>query len=166
MPKKKPTISLPAIILKPVGSIMSPQGRTLLGSRPIVSEKLLTFEELNQFSGFVLYETELPKLTRDPSNLIITSLRDRALIYVDDEFVGALSRENYISTLPISAGFGAKLSILVENQGRINFEIADDYKVCNQEFTVRKNIIDFVHRESSGMFAFKLLTTKWTLLKC
>lgn len=129
VPAKKPTMSLPAVVFKPVGSILSPLGRNHLGSRPIVSEKLLTFEDLNQFSGFVLYETALPKLTRDPSNLIVTSLRDRALVYVDDEFVGALSRENYINTLPISAGFGSKLSILVENQGRINFEIADDYKV-------------------------------------
>lgn len=122
-------MALPAINFKPVNTILSPLGRSLLGTRPIVSNQLLTFEQLNQFSGFVLYETELPKLTRDPSNLVLTTLRDRALIYVDGDFVGALSRENYINTLPISAGFGSKLSILVENQGRINFEIADDYKV-------------------------------------
>jgi beta-galactosidase len=129
VPAKKPTMALPAINFKPVNTILSPLGRSLLGSRPIVSNQLLTFEQLNQFSGFVLYETELPKMTRDPSNLVLTTLRDRALIYVDGDFVGALSRENYINTLPISAGFGSKLSILVENQGRINFEIADDYKV-------------------------------------
>ena len=103
---------------------------SLLGTRPIQSNTLLTFEQLNQFSGFVLYETMLPALSRDPSNLIITDLRDRALIYIDDEFVGALSRENYINTMPISAGYGSKLEILVENQGRINFDIANDYKVC------------------------------------
>jgi beta-galactosidase len=123
-------MALPAITFKPVDSILSTVGRRLLGSRPLISDQLLTFEELNQFSGFVLYETELPKLSRDPSMLVVTSLRDRALVYVDGEFVGALSRENYINTLPISAGFGSKLSIFVENQGRINFEIADDYKVC------------------------------------
>lgn len=89
----------------------------------------MTFEQLDQFSGFVLYETTLPKLTRDPSNLQVNDLRDRALIYIDDEFVGVLSRENVINTLPISAGYGSKLSILVENQGRINFAITDDYKV-------------------------------------
>jgi beta-galactosidase len=105
-----------------------------LGTRPFQSDRLTTFEQLDQNSGFVLYETQLPKLSRDPSNLVITELRDRALVYVDDEFVGALSRENYINTLPISAGYGSKLSILVENQGRINFQIADDYKVCNLIF--------------------------------
>ena len=121
-------MALPAIILKPIDTIFSPLGRSLLGSRPFASDNLMTFEELNQFSGFVLYETELPKLTRDPSKLILTDLRDRALVYIDGEFIGALSRENYIHTLPISAGYGSKLSILVENQGRINFQIADDYK--------------------------------------
>lgn len=44
----------------------------------------MTFEELDQNSGFVLYETTLPKLTRDPSQLTINELRDRAQIYVDE----------------------------------------------------------------------------------
>lgn len=122
-------MALGAVNVKAIDSILSTEGRSKLGSRPYESNSLPTFEQLNQFSGFVLYETTLPKLTRDPSNLAVTNLRDRALIYVDEEFVGALSRENYISTLPISAGYGSKLSILVENQGRINFQISDDYKV-------------------------------------
>lgn len=123
-------MTLPSLKLNPIDTILSPNGRNFLGARPIQSNTLLTFEQLNQFSGFVLYETMLPALSRDPSNLIVTSLRDRALIYIDDEFVGALSRENYINTMPISAGYGSKLEILVENQGRINFDIANDYKVC------------------------------------
>lgn len=129
IPPRAPTMTPIAANLKPVDTIFSQQGRYILGTRPFISNRLLTFEEMDQFSGFVLYESELPRLTRDPSNLVVTNLRDRALIYIDDEFVGALSRENYISTLPISAGYGSKLSILVENQGRINFQIADDYKV-------------------------------------
>lgn len=39
-----------------------------------------------------------------------------------------LSRENLADTLPISLGVGEILQILVENQGRINFKIADDVK--------------------------------------
>lgn len=134
IPAKQLTMALRAINLKAVGSILSPEGRNILGTRPFMSNSLLTFEELNQNSGFVLYESLLPVLTRDPSNLIVTSLRDRALVYIDYEFVGALSRENYIDTLPISAGYGSILSILVENQGRINFQIADDYKVRSSSY--------------------------------
>lgn len=40
-----------------------------------------------------------------------------------------MSRETLANTLPISAGAaGGVLQILVENQGRINFEIANDFK--------------------------------------
>lgn len=157
IPPRAPTMTPTAVTLKPVNTIFSPQGRNLLGTRPFISNTLLTFEQLDQFSGFVLYETELPKLTRDPSNLIVTNLRDRALVYIDDEFVGALSRENYISTLPISAGYGSKLSILVENQGRINFGITDDYKVIysfpliNKAWTQPSNL----SREFWDRFGYK-----------
>jgi beta-galactosidase len=123
-------MTLPAVVLSAVNTILSEDGRKILGSRAITSNSLLTFEELNQLSGFVLYETILPsKFTRDPAILEVMDLRDRAFVYVDGELMGTLSRENYISKLPLSAGYeGSKLSILVENQGRINFQIADDYK--------------------------------------
>lgn len=39
-----------------------------------------------------------------------------------------LSRENDILSLPISAGLGEMLQIFVENQGRINYGIANDFK--------------------------------------
>lgn len=42
--------------------------------------------------------------------------------------MGVLSRENLVNSLPISVGFGKTLQILVENQGRINYEIANDFK--------------------------------------
>lgn len=42
--------------------------------------------------------------------------------------VGVLSRENTIDSLPLSSSPGSKLKILVENQGRINFNKTDDVK--------------------------------------
>lgn len=150
-------MTLPSFKMNPIDTILSANGRNFLGTRPIQSNTLLTFEQLNQFSGFVLYETMLPALSRDPSNLIVTDLRDRALIYIDDEFVGALSRENYINTMPISAGYGSKLEILVENQGRINFDIANDYKVCRQ--IKRLIILQLINifREFWAVSVYKLL---------
>lgn len=44
------------------------------------------------------------------------------------EFVGVLSRENNIYSLPLSTGQGNTLQIFVENQGRINYNIANDFK--------------------------------------
>lgn len=119
-------------------NIFTSAARSSLGSAPIQSGgKLLTFEELDQFSGFVLYETELPKLTRDPSNLEIQKLRDRAQIYIDGKSAGVLSRENNIYTMPISGGFGKKIQILVENQGRINFQENFDLKGILGSVTVQ-----------------------------
>lgn len=130
-------MSLPSVTLTAVGLLLSVNGRQYLGrtsagqSTTIQSVDLQTFEQLNQFSGFVLYETDLPTFERDPAALKITELRDRAQIYIDQLFVGTLSRENVISSLPIHAGYGSKLQILVENQGRINFNDTNDIKVLS-----------------------------------
>jgi beta-galactosidase len=121
-------VALPSIKLTLIDSILASNSRRFLTTRPRQENRLLTFEELDQFSGFVLYETELPEFTRDPSNLVVEDLRDRAQIYVDGSLVGILSREHKIKSLPVSAGLGKRLEILVENQGRINFEVMDDYK--------------------------------------
>lgn len=101
-----------------------------MGSEPRQSGRLLTFEELNQFSGFVLYETTLPsQFTRDPAELTVEKLRDRAHVFVEGKLVGVLSRENVIKSLPLNKdNAGRKLSILVENQGRINFQENFDLK--------------------------------------
>ncbi|XP_058814092.1 beta-galactosidase-like [Topomyia yanbarensis] len=128
VPDRAPKMKHEPIIMNSVDCILSENSRKFLGSPSINSDNLMTFEELNQNSGFVLYETTLPKFTRDPSNLVINDLRDRAQVYVDEFYVGTLSRENAISSLPIPAGWGTKLSILVENQGRTNFDVLDDYK--------------------------------------
>jgi hypothetical protein len=129
LPVRQPKMTLSSTTARAVGTIFSAKGREKFGVQATVKETPPTFEELNQNSGFVLYETTLPAFTRDPSELVINDLRDRAYVYVDEYFVGILSRENAIKSLPISSGLGTTLQILVENQGRINFQIADDYKV-------------------------------------
>lgn len=43
-------------------------------------------------------------------------------------FIGILSRENKINEIPISANVGERLQIFVENQGRINYNIPNDFK--------------------------------------
>ena len=135
-PSKK--TKYPSISVKATNNIFTSVARTTLASPAIQSGgKLLTFEDLDQFSGFVLYEANLPKFSRDPSNLVITKLRDRAQIYIDGKYAGALSRENNIDSMPISAGFGKRIQILVENQGRINFQENFDLKGILGEVTVQ-----------------------------
>lgn len=109
-------------------NIFTPQARAALGV-PVASEgKLKTFEEMDQASGFVLYESVLPQFTRDPANLYVNKLRDRAQIFIDGKHAGVLSRENNIYSLPISASYGKQVQIFVENQGRINFQNNFDLK--------------------------------------
>ncbi|XP_004534040.1 beta-galactosidase [Ceratitis capitata] len=127
------------VSLKPITTLLSKTGRTTLGhGEPIKSEKPLTFENLDQYSGLVLYETELPHLEIDPTVLTVNELHDRAFVFVDNELVGTLSCKNNISSLPLSKGWGSRLQILVENQGRINYETLNDTKGILGAVTVER----------------------------
>ncbi|MFE2557846.1 beta-galactosidase [Streptomyces sp. NPDC059352] len=86
----------------------------------IDSRRPLTMEELEQDFGFVLYETTLP--VRGPALLEIELVRDRAQVFVDGQPVGVLERENHEHSLAFTVPrAGSVLSILVENQGRVNY---------------------------------------------
>ncbi|KAG4079018.1 hypothetical protein HA402_001673 [Bradysia odoriphaga] len=128
LPQKEPKMSLGAVQLHPANILSSNLCRQQMGSIPVRSASPMTFEALNQYSGLVLYEANLPVFVRDPSILKIDGIRDRAYIYVDQIFVGILSRENKIHEIPINAVAGDQLQIFVENQGRINYNRIHDFK--------------------------------------
>ncbi|MFF4011298.1 beta-galactosidase family protein [Streptomyces sp. NPDC001717] len=89
-------------------------GEAVLGDRP------LTMEQLGQSFGFVLYEAALP--AAGPTVLRIDEVRDRAQVFVDGQPVGVLARELHEHALAFtSPGPGARLAVLVENQGRVNY---------------------------------------------
>ncbi|MFE3764837.1 glycoside hydrolase family 35 protein [Streptomyces sp. NPDC059104] len=80
----------------------------------------LTMEELGQDFGFVLYETRLPD--RGPVVLRAEDVRDRAQVFVDGQPVGVLEREAREHALAFAVPRpGARLTVLVENQGRVNY---------------------------------------------
>ncbi|GAB6024566.1 hypothetical protein CHUAL_009718 [Chamberlinius hualienensis] len=94
----------------------------LLVTTPTISSELpLTFEELQQAYGFVLYETVIPNTFMDPSSLSVPEIRDRGYVFIDQKYVGLLSRTGSLTTLSITVKSGQLLSILVENQGRLNY---------------------------------------------
>ncbi|XP_014099969.3 beta-galactosidase [Bactrocera oleae] len=127
------------VTLKPLTNLLSEVGRTTLANgEPVSAEKPLTFENLDQYSGLVLYETELPHLEIDPTVLTVNELHDRAFVFVNDELVGTLSRKNGILSVPLSKGWGSRLQILVENQGRINYEAMNDTKGILGSVTVER----------------------------
>ncbi|MFF8616366.1 beta-galactosidase [Streptomyces sp. NPDC015350] len=94
--------------------------RTHLFGRPVLADRPQTMEELGQSFGFVLYETELP--TAGPAVLRVDEVRDRAQVFVDGQPVGVLERENHEHALAfVAPRSGARLAVLVENQGRVNY---------------------------------------------
>lgn len=127
-PVKQIKASYGFVVMKPFLNLLSQLARNELAKSPIRSDVPLTFEALNQYSGFVLYEAKIPTIRRDPCLLTVNKLRDRALVYANNSLIGILSRENQISSLPYSMSYGQNLQILVENQGRINYNIANDFK--------------------------------------
>ncbi|MEE1742767.1 beta-galactosidase [Streptomyces sp. BE147] len=79
-----------------------------------------SMEQLGQSFGFVLYETELP--AAGPAVLRVAEVRDRAQVFVDGQPVGVLERENHEHSLAFHVPRGgARLAVLVENQGRVNY---------------------------------------------
>ncbi len=93
---------------------------------PVHSATPLSFEELGLDGGMVLYAATaiLPGLPDAPAEcrLRITGLHDRAYLWIDGRFAGVLDDtsgdEGVVAT---GTGAPAKIEILVENLGRINY---------------------------------------------
>lgn len=76
-------MELGPVKLKPVFVLLSNYARRTLNEGVRENLEPLSFEALDQNSGLVLYETNLPKTSRDPAALYVENLRDRAMVYVD-----------------------------------------------------------------------------------
>jgi beta-galactosidase len=83
VPSKALKMTLPPVTMKPTTVLLAEVGRTYLAERVVSFEKPLSFEQLGQYSGFVLYETEFKHSRMDPNLLNVTRLGDRAYVYVD-----------------------------------------------------------------------------------
>lgn len=127
---KEESFAYGRVEMKSVLNMLSSEGRaTLAHGETLQSVKPMTFEELDQFSGLVLYETDISHINDNGTyELTLNDLRDRALVYVDLQRKGILSRQNSNFTLTLENLKGSKLQLLVENQGRINFNVANDTK--------------------------------------
>ncbi len=89
---------------------------------PIRSAQTQTMEQLGQDFGYTLYRTTL----RGPITGVALELgrvHDRALVYLDGKHIGTVerSRRRDPMVLTIAAGETARLEILVENMGRVNY---------------------------------------------
>jgi beta-galactosidase len=114
VPATTPVIEIPNIELTESASIFDNLGK------PVKSEKPLSFEDLDQGYGYVLYRTKISGPV--DASLKINELRDYATVYVDGKKVAVLDRRYKQDTTPLKfTGSSATLDILVENGGRINY---------------------------------------------
>jgi beta-galactosidase len=144
VPAAKPTIQIPEFTLRQSASILANL------PAPKVNASPLTFEDLNQDYGFVLYRTTL----KDAKSglLKLKELRDYAVVMINGKTVGALDRRLKQDSLDITLPKGTvTLDILVENMGRINF---GKYLLQNKKGITEKVLLD--GKELSGWKMYSL----------
>lgn len=133
IPKTIPTMTLPRIEFKEVAPIFNnlPQ--------PKSDKDIRSIENYDQGFGSVLYATTLPALP-EGGTLRVDEAHDYAQVFVDGEFIGALDRRLNEKCLALPAcKRGARLEILVECLGRVNFShTIYDYKGITNRVEVEK----------------------------
>ncbi|MFB0496317.1 beta-galactosidase [Mucilaginibacter sp. OAE612] len=115
VPAQLPVIRIPAIKLTKTADLLE-----MAKDQPAVeSDTPQTFETLKQGHGYVLYSRKFTQPVSGTLNL--EGLRDYATIYVNGGKVAELNRQSNKFSCPINIPFNARLDILVENLGRINY---------------------------------------------
>jgi beta-galactosidase len=88
-------------------------------SKFIESDSLLTFTELNQGSGYVLYRRTFAEPVK--GLMKVPGIADYGVVYVNGSKVGCLNRLTGSDSLMIDIPSGGVLDLLVENFGHINY---------------------------------------------
>ncbi|HEY4414646.1 MAG TPA: beta-galactosidase [Verrucomicrobiae bacterium] len=115
VPASTPIIAITNIALTESASLFDNLGK------PIRSPKPLSFEDLDQGYGYVLYRTHIAEATTN-ALLQIKELRDYATVYLDGKRVAILDRRHQQDSVTLTnVSENATLDILVENGGRINY---------------------------------------------
>lgn len=118
--------------------------------KPVASVTPLSFEDLNQAYGFVLYRTTVKSISK--SWLKLPDFRDFAVVYVNNKKIGTLDRRLRQDSLLLDiTANDATLDILVENNGRINFGI---YLTDNRKGLVKPVTLDGAVVSNWQMYGF------------
>jgi len=149
VPAAKPTMKLPAIQFTQTTNLFD------VLPKPKIYTPLLTFEDINQAYGFVLYRTimdvEEEEPVPPPSILKIQGLRDYAVVFINGKRVGILDRRLKEEELKVIIPHGkVTLDILVENLGRINF---GPYLLKNKKGITEKVLLNNTELTSWGIYS-------------
>ncbi|OCX53737.1 beta-galactosidase [Mucilaginibacter sp. PPCGB 2223] len=150
VPAARPTISISAIKLNRYASLED------ILPVPQANPVPLTFEDIHQDYGFVLYRTTLNGAKNGV--LKLKDLRDYAVVMVNGKEVGTLDRRMKQDSMQVILPAGkVTLDILVENLGRINF---GKYLLQNKKGITGKVLFDGAELKGWNMYSlpFKTLT--------
>lgn len=103
----------------------------------VQSETTLTMEDMEQDFGYIHYETTINKAVK--GTLQIKDVRDYAVVLLNGKQIGSLDRRHRQSSLEIDVKeVPAKLEILVENVGRVNYgvDILNNHKGITEKVTI------------------------------
>lgn len=91
-------------------------------SRPVHAPQVKTMEQLGQDFGYLLYSTTLHGPFA-PLELDLGRVHDRAIVFLNGKRAGLQERSRHHDRILLSleAGETARLDILVENMGRVNY---------------------------------------------
>ena len=143
VPAAKPVVSIDDIEFTESTSIFN------ILSTPKKSQRLLTFEDLHQAYGFVLYRTRLNGGVK--GKLVLNGLRDYALVFINGRRACILDRRLGDSSIMVEMPKGrVTLDILVENLGRINF---GPFLLKNKKGITQKVIFNNQDLENWQMFS-------------
>ena len=114
IPAAKPSIAIAPFKLSSKVALFNALPKAVKNINP------LTFEDLSQDYGYVLYRTTLKGGKK--GELQFKQLRDYALVFINQKRAGILDRRLNQNTLTLDLPAGdVQLDIFVENMGRVNF---------------------------------------------
>jgi len=155
VPVAKPTMAIPAINFSQAVSVLDNLPKAKLSNSP------LTFEDLNQDYGYVLYRTIIQG--GKTGVLKLSDLRDYAVIMINGKTIGTLDRRLKQDSLSITLPTGeVTLDVLVENMGRINF---GKYLLQNKKGITKAVFFNGTEVNNWQMFGLPLSDSKQIVFK-
>ncbi|CAI4229518.1 unnamed protein product [Auanema sp. JU1783] len=125
-PTLKPAFYKPNIPLTKFGNIFDYSEKIINKTRCL--SEATTFEKLEQLSGYVKYSLKSQKSYKTLNG---TNIKDFGFVYVGRDFKGRISpylEAQRVNSVQINSQIGDEITILVENQGRLTYKTANDYK--------------------------------------
>jgi beta-galactosidase len=133
VPASDPPIAVAPFALQTVATIWQRLGT------PVRTERPRSMETFGQSYGYILYRTTMPEA--GSGELTVSDVRDYAQVYLDGRLAGTLDRRLAQTTIAIEVPrAGARLDLLVENSGRVNFAkpLRDERKGITKSVTFRQ----------------------------